>query len=448
MRKKLLFLTGMLALNINGQTSNPNFVFILVDDMGWTGSSVQMDDKIKNSISDYYQTPNLEKLASNGVRFSNAYSPAALCSPSRASILTGKSPAQLHITTPGRPKKNSGSRKLIAPQHISEFPESEITIPELLKSKGYVCAHFGKWHLNGGGPEQHGFEISDGNTSNAPNSNFEENNPKDIFGITQRAEEFMAKNVKANKPFYVQLSHYAVHEPIACRNETLHAVEKWQKGNCHNNEKFAAMTKDFDTSVGMVLDKIKELGIADNTYIIFMSDNGAGKKATGRKTNFPLRGGKGSFYEGGIRVPMIICGPEISKNRICREKVIGYDLLPTICQLAKITKLPENIEGVSLKPLILSNGNIKRSKPLLFHFPHYGKGPRQKPQSAIIDGNYKLIYNPEDKSVELYDLSLDISESKNLAKSDSELTSKLKKLLQQRLKEVGAQFTKENSTYN
>jgi arylsulfatase A len=180
----------------------PNIVFILTDDMGWTGTSVEMDPEVKESKSDFYQTPNIEKLAEQGMRFSQAYSPAALCTPSRAAILTGKTPAELHMTTPGGGRPQS-YQLLAPPSHIKDLPTSETTIAELLKEKGYATAHLGKWHLGRGNPGQHGFGVHDGSTSNESNGTAE--NPKDIFGITERATEFMEQQAESDTPFYLQL---------------------------------------------------------------------------------------------------------------------------------------------------------------------------------------------------------------------------------------------------
>ena len=260
---KILNITSMLSASIFAQASEkqPNFVFILVDDMGWTGTSAKMDNKLNDSHSDFYQTPNIAMLAKQGIRFCNAYSAASLCTPSRASILTGKSPAQLHMTTPGPCKKYTPTwQKIIAPHHINSLPDKEKTIAELLKTKNYTTAHFGKWHLLGGGPGKHGFDQHDGNTGNGGPGKYKNPNPKDIFGITKRANDFMEKNVKNNKPFYVQLSHFAVHSPYEALSKTMESCSKRKTGKYHKNSKYAAMTQDLDSSIGQILAKIKQLG--------------------------------------------------------------------------------------------------------------------------------------------------------------------------------------------
>ena len=184
------------------ESSKPNFVLILIDDLGWTGLSVQMDQALPQSKSDFYQTPRLEQFAQQSMRFSNAYAPAAMCTPTRASILTGKSPAKLHMTTPGPPDRQPKQQKVILPRHINSLPSGETTIAEVLKKQNYATAHFGKWHLSGGGPGAHGFDVHDGETGNGGPGDYTDPNPKDIFGLTQRANAFMQKQVKDPTPVH------------------------------------------------------------------------------------------------------------------------------------------------------------------------------------------------------------------------------------------------------
>jgi arylsulfatase A len=435
---------GMLVTSALAQApkKQPNFVFILVDDMGWTGTSTQMSNKIKASKSDFYLTPNIAALAKQGVTFSNAYAPAALCTPSRASILTGKSPAQLHMTTPGPVRKwNPTWYKIIPPQHINSLPEKEKTIAEALKTKNYATAHFGKWHLLGWGPGKHGFDEHDGNTGNGGPGNYKDPNPKNIFAITKRANTFMEKNVKKGKPFYVQLSHFAVHSPYEALKNTIESCSKRKAGKYHSNIKYAAMTQDLDSSIGQVLAKIKQLGIEKNTYVILMSDNGASMRYN-RKENTPLSGGKGNLYEGGIRVPLIIRGPNIKAKQFEDAKVIGDDLYPTLCELAGIQSLSKDIEGISMVSLLNNKENKFKDRQLIFHYPHYGKGPRQKPQSALIQGQYKLLKELDTGKVKLFDLSKDIGEQKDLSAKNPGTTSKMHNKLKTYLKKVKAQIPK------
>lgn len=443
-----LFVGMMFATAAGSETKPPNIIFILVDDMGWTGLSRQLDPGIAESCSDFYQTPRLDQLADRGTCFSNAYAPAPMCSPSRASILTGKSPAQLHMTTPGRGGKAETWQKVAQPRHITDLPEAEITLPELLKQQGYATAHFGKWHLNGGGPGKHGFDVHDGDTgNNAPES---ASNPKDMFGITTRAIDFIRARSKGDTPFYLQLSHYAVHAPVSALTSTREKFSKLPAGKRHQNADYAAMTADFDSSVGKMLDLIDELGITRNTYVIFTSDNGAASPGRNQE-NAPLSGGKGSLWEGGVRVPMIIAGPNVPAKVRRQEMVIGSDLFATVAEWAGVkAPLPKGVEGVSLQPL-LSSGGAKVQRPenaLYFHYPHYGKGPKQVPQSAIRVGNDKLILDYESGKPKLFDLTNDIGESNDLSQSQPEKAAKMHAMLTSYLREIHAQMPSPNPAYD
>lgn len=427
----------------------PSFVFILVDDMGWTGLSVASDDRVPGSKSDFYQTPHVESLARDGMRFSNAYAPAPMCTPTRASLLTGKSPAQLHMTTPGPANRPVQNRKLIPPRHVNALPTAETIIAEVLRQRNYATAHFGKWHLSGGGPGKHGFDRHDGETGNQGPGAYADPNPKDIFGVTSRAMSFMEDQVAAGKPFYVQLSHYAVHGPSQALRSTKKAFESATPGSMHRDVEFAAMTKDLDTSVGMILKKIQSLGIAQNTYVVFMSDNGAG----GRQGNAPLAGGKASLFEGGIRVPLIVRGPGVRAGSSCHENVIGYDLFPTFCELAgQRPSGSSKIEGDSIVSLLLGKEDIaafeRDRKELIFHFPHYGRGPRQMPQSAIRIGSYKLVRNFDTGNEQLFDLAHDIGEQTDLALKMPNKRKDLSAKLDAYLSRVKAQLPTVNPNYD
>jgi arylsulfatase A-like enzyme len=426
-------------------------VFILADDMGWTGLSSSMDERIPDSCSDFYQTPRIEELARQGMRFSNAYSPSSLCTPSRGSILTGKSPALTRITTPGRASGQANeNHKLIPPRHVDALPESETTVAEVLQGHGYATAHFGKWHLNGGGPGYHGFEWHDGETGNGGAGEYGDPNPKDIFGITNRGIAFMQQQVAGGKPFYLQLSHYAVHSPPKALTTTTEACVKKPAGTRHHSVAHAAMTRDLDTGVGMILDSIERLGIADNTYVIFMSDNGAPAGPRKRAENMPLFGGKATFWEGGIRVPLIIRGPDVAANVTCHQRVVGFDLFPTLCELGGVAEMPEGVEGGSLAALLAgdANGNVERPRPeVVFHFPHYAQGPDQIPQSALYLGDYKLLRIYETDTNHLFKLSDDIGEQHDLAESMPEKASEMEQALNAYLSQVKAQLPVENPNY-
>ncbi|MDQ8182931.1 sulfatase [Pelagicoccus sp. SDUM812005] len=446
MKKTYAFLLAALSLFAASHAAEPNILFILVDDMGWTGTSVPMRENDPNSKSDFYQTPHLETLAAQGMVFSNAYAPAALCTPSRAAILTGKTPAELQMTTPGAGRPQS-YQKLASAQFVRSLPSSEITLAETLKSKGYSTAHFGKWHLGKASPSEHGFAEHDGATGNDAPANKDGNNPKDIFGITDRAIDFLSRQAKAQSPFYLQLSHYAVHTPFEALSETEAEYRKKSKGKRHSDPSYAAMTQNLDTSIGLLLAKLDELGLRDETYIVLMSDNGAGSNRR-IQANTPLQGGKGTFYEGGIRVPLIISGPGIP-HAYSQESVSGCDLYPTFAALAGI-ELEHRIAGTSLTPLLADpTGRLTREQtPFLFHFPHYGKGPLQKPQSALIAGDYKLLKDLETGTLQLFNLKQDLGETKDLSKRQAEKTAELAKRLEQLLRQANAQMPTANRTYD
>jgi arylsulfatase A len=437
----------LFALCIGIQAEKPNIVFILIDDMSWTGTSVQIDQQVRESKSDFYRTPNIEKLAAQGMCFSAAYSPGPMCTPSRAGILTGKTPAELHMTTPGGGRVQD-YQKLASPKIIRELPTSETTIAEALKKQGYATAHLGKWHLGRGNPGQHGFDVHDGNTANDGPGKYKDPNPKDVFGLTERAAAFMKEQSDDETPFYLQLSHYAVHTPVEALNASTAKFEKISTGDRHNNIEYAAMTWDLDVSIGMLLKKIDELKLTDNTYLVLMSDNG-GPGNRRQSQNLPLAGGKGSLYEGGIRAPLIVRGPGIKPGTFCRENVTGCDLLPTFCQWAS-APTPPQIEGTSIAPLLAGKSvKFQRSEnSLLFHFPHYGQGPIQKPQSAIIVGNYKLLKDLETGTSKLFNLEKDISEKTDLSSKMPEKTVEMEQLLEKRLKKVDAQMPTKNPNYD
>ncbi len=428
----------------------PNIVFILADDLGWTGLSVPSHPEIAESGSDFYRTPRLAALARQGMAFSQAYSPGPMCTPSRAALLTGKSPAQLRVTSPGRPKKAVPYQKLVQPAHVMGLPTDETTIAEILKQRNYVSAHFGKWHLSNGGPGRHGFDVHDGETANAGPGAYEDPNPKDVFGITRRAITFMTAQAQAKKPFYLQLSHYAVHEPHLALGETMSKAAKRPRGRRHSDVTYAAMTEDLDAGTGLLLEKIDELGIADNTYVVFTSDNGAaGGRRAKRGENLPLAGGKGTLKEGGIRVPLICRGPGVKSGVYCSQGVTGVDLFATFCQWAGIRDLPDCVEGTSLVPLLTGRGTFRRTpKELVFHYPHYALGVDQVPMSALILGDYKVLRMYETGTTHLYNLSDDIGEARDLAKKMPDKARELSRRLDAYLGRVKAQLPTRNPDYD
>ena len=442
---------------------SPNFIFILTDDQGWSSTSIGMDDDNPDSKSDYFETPNIDRLAKEGIRFSRAYAPAAICSPTRRAIQFGQTPARLGDET---------FKESYDPYKNKDL----LTIPRMLKSTNpdYRTAHYGKWDLRAEiFPEDMGYDESDGDTRNhhgnlmsASEDKWDEvfinDDPKRTVSITQRSVNFIERQVRASKPFYLQISHYAPHVDIQTRQATLDKYEKKEKGHKHNNAGWAGMLQDMDTSIGDILDKVESLGIADNTYIIFMSDNGgveflppvpAQKKLLPPDTfdkpmrNYPLRGGKWILYEGGIRVPFIVKGPGVATGIISNVPVGGWDLLPTLSELAGYNAdLPDQIDGGSFVNVINNEGigEVKRKNEFLV-FHRYANG---YPHSAIIQGDYKAIKFWKTGKLELYNLASDLGERHDLSGSEPEKAEELFSTLIQNLNDVNPALAMEMHSYS
>jgi arylsulfatase A-like enzyme len=435
----------------------PNFIVILTDDQGWGTTSVMMDPLVPESKSDFFKTPNIERLAAAGMRFSEAYASHCNCSPSRAALQTGRSPAALHITD--IIERNGGENyvgnKLIPPHHLSELSKNDPTIAELLKAynPAYRAGHFGKWHLAGGGPQNHGYDASDGPTMNGEGSRRTNlpDDPKQIFGVTRRAIQFMQTQVKEGRPFYLQVSHYATHEANQSRPTTRARFRNAPKGTRHVNVPFAAMLADLDTGIGQLLDAVKAAGIGDHTYIIYTSDNGSIPTNDPGNINGPIRGWKASVWEGGIRVPFMVVGPGVKPGTVSRTPIVGYDILPTICDLAGPNTWPKAVEGGSMKSLLLSDGKATVKRPnnyLVFHWPHYQLEKRSTPDTTLLVDGWKLHYWWETDKVQLFHLDQDLGESKDVATSQSERAASMKELLTRYLTTVHAQLPVRNPSYN
>ena len=432
-----------------GRQPQPNIVFMLADDQGWNGLSVAMAPDVPGSRGEIFQTPNLARLAAQGMRFSNAYAPAPVCSPTRISIQTGKSPAQLHWTKAAPPERG---HRLLEPRLIKDIAENQTTVGELLQKAGYATAHYGKWHIGGGGPGRHGYDEHDGDTGNEQAFQFTDPNPVDIFGMAARAEAFMEKNSRAGKPFFIQLSWNALHAPENALHATMSKYEKLASGGNDRGKRAAtaAITEDLDTGVGRVMAALDRLGLTKNTYVIYMSDNGAGGGGGGGKRG-GLSGGKGSVWEGGIRVPLIIRGPGIAADSWCHLPVVGYDLLPTLCEWAGVpaTSIPKGIEGGSITSLLSheGDGGVRRPREeLVFHFPHYQSD--DGPHSAIRIGPLKLIRFYEDDRVVLFDLSKDIGERTDLAQRLPAEAKRMRERLEKYLAAVAAQMPTHNPDFD
>lgn len=437
---------GMAVANAFGQVASkrPNFVFIQGEAQGWASLSVPMDDRVPNSVSDFLYTPNLAKLAEDGMRFSNFYAPSPRCTPSRVSYLTGESPAKLRMTFVNQ---IVGNTKLIPPRPLLEMPVEEITIADYLKQMGYVSAHFGKWHMGRKDPSFHGFDESDGANSNGGPENVRDPNPKQAYAIAEKGMAFIERQAGAGRPFYLQLDHYSSRREAHALPETLKEVQQraGRTGDRRSGEIAACL--DIDKTIGMVLDKIEELDIADNTYVFYSADHGT----PGRTSNVPLTLGKGSVWEGGIRVPLLVRGPGIKANTFAYDRTMGIDLFPTIAALSQGNRsLPEDVEGGSLVPILMNQGEgeVKRSREeLVFHFPHYDMDPAG-PASAIMLGDYKLIKFYESNKLHLFDLSKDMEEKNDLSESKPEVVAKLHDRLNEYLASVDAQMPQTNPNYD
>ena len=431
-----------LAVVSQVSAERPNIIFLLSDDQHWNETSVQMHPKHADSMNASYQTPHLEKMAANGMRFSSAYAPAPVCSPTRASIQTGMSPAALKWAKAGPPVKASGNYKLLPPESRKSL-SGEVCFSSLLQEVGYATAHLGKWHIGGGGPEKNGYDLSDGDIGNEAAAKYKDPNPVDIVGMTARAAKFMETNVMANKPFYLQLSYLALHKP---ENASKKNIAKYAKLFPSAKERVVqrmALTTDMDEGVGVLLAHLDRLGITKNTLVIYMSDNGAGGR------NKPLINGlKGNIYEGGIRAIFVAQGPGVPKASWCHERVVGYDLFPTFCKLAGVKKaIPSVVEGGDISHLLAGNqGEVKRKfKHISFHFPHY---QGVAPMSAIYDGDYKYIWDYEAKQGKLFNLEKDIGEKKDLSSAEPAKALELKNALKSQLKAVDADLPKVNPNYD
>lgn len=418
-------ITAFNYLSVTPAVKKPNFILILTDDQGWTSTSQLMNDRVANSKSDFYETPQIERFASKGMRFSSGYAPCALCCPTRRSIQFGQSPARQ-------------GDALFKENYHPDF-KKVAAIPTVLKSisPDYKAAHYGKWDLRADlFPEDLNYDESDGNTGNRNgdmNSTkeskwtdlFLNNDPKRIETITDRALNFMGRQVKSGHPFYLQVSHYATHVDFQAKESTYKKYQQKKKGDVHGNASYAAMLEDLDSGIGRILDKIEELGIGDNTYVILMADNGAVESVPPIKNKFdhpstlknktnsyPLRGGKWTLYEGGIRVPFMVIGPGIKGGSQSDIPVTGWDILPTLSDLAgNKNPLPVNLDGTSFKPLFVSatQEKFKREKEqLVFHY--FGKS-----HSSIRVGDYKLIKFWNLKKIELYNLKEDLGELNDIS---------------------------------
>ena len=469
-KRATLFFLSLLLASFGGAAENPrlNIVFILIDDMGWTDLGCYG--------SDYYETPNVDRLAQQGMKFTDAYAASCVCSPTRVSILTGKFPGRLHIT---HAIPIQGAERIKEPLPLIEaiyrknLPLEEVTIAEALKPGGYVSAFMGKWHVcweKEFYPKAQGFDLNvGGNNMGNPGNYFYPYNgawrmtkkhpmtrwntlPDGKKGeyltdrLTDEAIKFIDKNKE--RPFFLYLSHYAVHTPLQAPEQLIKKYKKKPVGKHHRNPVYAAMVESVDHSVGRIMSKLEQLGIADDTVVVFTSDNGGHGRIT---SHLPLRGNKGNFYEGGIRVPLIVRWPGVVKpGSQCKVPVISTDFFPTILEIAGLPSRPEcHLDGVDMVPLLKGQRSIDRDA-LYWHYPNYigaGHPGGARPCSVVRKGDWKLIESLENNRLELFDLSKDLGETNDLAAVMPEKAGLLKNLLDDWRKEAGVQMPRINPDF-
>lgn len=457
-----------------------NILFLLADDLGWAD--------LGYSGSRFYETPQIDALAKDGMIFTRAYAAASNCSPTRASIMTGKYPVRTGITNyigaiqPSDWKKNT---PLLPAPHSGKLSLDEVTITEALKEGGYDTYFAGKWHLGPEGywPEKQGFDINIGGTDlghPATNGNTKgyfspynnarlSDGPEGEYLPERLAKEtiaYLKSRKQQSKPFFIYHSFYLVHSPFMAKKELLTKYEKKKEalhlkdefGTSNTVEKYrinqsfpayAAMVEALDQSVGAIVNALKEEGLYDKTLIIFTSDNGGlvtpgpGEMPT---SNLPLKLGKGRAYEGGIREPLIVRWPGVTKAGSKSDRsMCSVDFYPTLLDIAGLPLKPkQHIDGLSFVPLL--HRKKMKERVLFWHFPHYAN-EGGKPFSTVMKGDYKLIHNYEDNSYELYNVVKDIGENDNLVNTEPVRVQNMQKLLDAFLKETGAKLPTVNSTY-
>jgi arylsulfatase A len=416
------------------EANKPNILFILCDDLG-------INDLHCYGRQDHH-TPNLDRLAQQGMRFTSAYCAQPICSPSRAAILTGKAPARLHLTTylPGRP--DCVSQRVLHPEIEMQVPLGEKMLPQYFKEAGYVTAAIGKWHVGGQGfgPLEHGFDVYHAGQANTRPSPTE--GGKGEYDLTAFAEQFIEAN--QDRPFLVYLAHNAPHIPYDA-----------QKFRIENSARafepvYAGVIETIDDTVGRLLAKLDALKLADKTIVIFTSDNGGLHVPEGPHPkvthNTPYRAGKGFVYEGGLRIPLIVRWPgHVSAGTVVDDPVINTDWVPTLLDLAG-QPLPSGLDGLSLAARITGRGAAPK-RPLYWHFPHYtNQGSR--PSGAMRDNNWMLVEYYDADATELYDLGNDIGETHNVAAQNTERLAQMRASLAAWRQAVKAQTNAPNPNFD
>lgn len=443
--------------------TRPNIILFLIDDLGWGDLGCQG--------SGYYRTPNIDRLAASGIRFTDAYAACAVCSPTRAALLTGKYPARLLLTDWLPSGRWDTKSKLREGRFLRSLPPEETTLAEALRDHGYKTASIGKWHLGSEPfslPEHHGFDVAiAGNAHGAPGSYFfpyagdwaipatgrratwnvlPDGKPGEYLTdrLTDEAIAFIRES--RAQPFFLYLPHYAVHTPLEGKPDLVAPYERIPKDRRQGKPHYAAMVESVDQSVGRVVAALQELGLDQNTWVVFTSDNGGFFNAT---DNAPLRANKGAYYEGGIRVPLIITGPGIRRpGHVITTPVITTDLYPTLLAAADLPPRPnQHLDGIDLSLLWKTDAPLP-SRPLFWHYPHYNEHPSSHPCSVIRSGDWKLIETFDPPSVELFNLAADLGETKDLAPNHPDRVTELKRQLDAWRDEVGAEKMRPNPDYD
>ena len=455
------------CMDQSNEDMKPNVIFILVDDLGW--------NDLGYTGSKFYESPNIDTLSNYSFQFTNAYSASPVCSPTRASIMTGKHPSRVNITDwiPGNDPKD---KPLLGPQDLDGLPHEEITIAEELKSSGYNTFYIGKWHLGSEGsyPEDHGFDINIGGfEKGSPMGGYYSpyKNPKLSDGpegeyLTDRLTNEalgLINNRDARKPFALFLSFYNVHTPIQANLEHVdYFKEKLSKMNDNivrtrgegealtrlnqTDAEYASMVYAVDKNLGKLFKTLKDNDLYENSLIIFTSDNGglSTLRRVAPTSVYPLRAGKGWLYEGGIKIPQLIKLPGNIEKEIVDDITVSYDIFPTILDVAGIRNENE-IDGISLIPRLLEKSKIDREN-IYWHFPHY-HGSLWKPGSAIRSGDWKLIFDYESNEAKLFDLKEDPSELNDISNLFNEEKDRLIIELEKMKKETNANFVSINPKY-
>jgi arylsulfatase A-like enzyme len=458
-----ILLAILLGLAAAGAGTKPNILFILADDLGWRDTGYQGEG--------FFETPRIDAFAKSGMVFTNGYAPAANCQPTRACLISGQYTPRHHVYAVGSTKRGPAEMMRLVPiPNRSGIPAEEWSLADAMRSAGYATGIFGKWHLSGPdgcSPTEQGFDVyHDSARGRNPNhsTGMIQENPKGVFSMTRELMDFMEKNERAGKPFFAYMSHHAIHTALEARKETLDHFQN-KAGTADEKELalYAACAKDLDSGVGMLLDKLDELGIADNTLVVFSSDNGA----TNQSSQEPLRGNKGAYYEGGIRVPFIIRWPGVTVPGSHKDVPVSQvDLFPTFVEAAGAAVPPDKVlDGESLKTLC-GGGGLKR-EALFWHFPGYLDRPvirgrdkvfRTRPVSVIRKGEWKLfLYHEEwlldggreklatNHAVELYHIAGDTGERDNLSGSNPEKRDELLDDLLAWFEKTGAKLAEKKS---